>query len=89
MAADGYTTILRTTDPAQGELVAEMLRREGIDARFHQVSSTLIGMPGNMFEMTVDVPTEREALARDLLADLEYLGAAEASRKESAEPGAG
>jgi hypothetical protein len=85
VADDGYTTILRTTDPAQGELVAEMLRREGIDARFHQVSSTLIGMPGNMFEMTVDVPTEREALARELLADLEYVGAAEASRKESVE----
>ena len=87
MADDGYTTILRTIDPAQGELVAEMLRREGIDARFHQVSSTLIGMPGNMFEMTVDVPTEREALARELLADLEYIGASDASRKESAEPG--
>ena len=89
MADDGYTTILRTTDPAQGELVAEMLRREGIDARFHQVSSTLIGMPGNLFEMTVDVPIEREALARELLADLEYVGAAEASREERREPGAG
>jgi len=89
VADDGYTTILRTIDPAQGELVAEMLRREGIDARFHKVSSTLIGMPGNMFEMTVDVPTEREALARELLADLEYIGASDASRKENAEPGAG
>ena len=89
MADDGYTTILRTTDPAQGELVAEMLRREGIDARFHQVSSTLIGMPGNLFEMTVDVPTEREALARELLADLEYVGASQAARREDDEPAAG
>src|SRR5580765_3884854 len=89
MADDGYTTILRTIDPAQGELVAEMLRREGIDARFHKVSSTLIGMPGNMFEMTVDVPTEREALARELLDDLEYIGASDASRKDSAESDAG
>jgi hypothetical protein len=83
LADDGYTTILRTTDPAQGELVAEMLRREGIDARFHQVRSTMIGIAGNLFEMNVDVPTEREALARELIADLEYVGAAESLREEA------
>jgi len=82
MADDGYTTILRTTDPSQGELFAEMLRREGIEARFHQVRSTMIGMPINLIEMTVDVPTETEARARELLADLEYVGAAEASEQQ-------
>ena len=46
MADDGYVTILRTIDTAQGELIAEMFRREGIAARFHQIRSTLIGMVG-------------------------------------------
>jgi len=58
MASDGYTTIVRTIDPAHGELVAELLRREGIAARFHRVSSTLIGLPEMMVEMTVDVPVD-------------------------------
>ena len=77
MASDGYTTIARTIDPAHGELVAELLRREGIAVRFHRVSSTLIGLPEMMVEMTVDVPVEAEARARELLADLEYVGAAQ------------
>ncbi|HEY5448728.1 MAG TPA: hypothetical protein VIQ54_08250 [Polyangia bacterium] len=89
MADDGYTTILRTTDPTQGELFAEMLRREGIEARFHQVRSTLIGMAGNLIEMTVDVPTEAEARAREVLADLEYVGAAEALEQQALERPAG
>jgi len=84
MADDGYKTILRTTDPTQGELVAEMLRREGIDARFHQVRGTLIGIAGNLIEMTVDVPAEKEARARELLADLEYVGASEALEAQAA-----
>lgn len=75
MAADGYVTIHRTTDAAQGELLAETLRSEGIDARFHRVSSALIGIPTLMIEMTVDVPAKSEARARELLRDLEYLGA--------------
>src|SRR5262245_37030746 len=85
MADDGYTTILRTTDAAQGELLAEMLRREGIEAHFHQVRSTLIGMPDKLIEMTVDVPVETEARARELLADLEFVGAAEAAEQAGAE----
>jgi len=88
MAHDGYTTILHTTDPTQGELFAEMLRREGIEARFHQVRGTMIGMPANLIEMTVDVPTETEARARELLADLEYVGAAEASEQQAGDQGA-
>jgi hypothetical protein len=78
MAADGYITIHRTTDVAQGELLAEMLRREGIDARFHHVSSTLIGMPASMIEMTLDVPVEAEARAKEVMRDLEYAAAADA-----------
>jgi hypothetical protein len=85
MADDGYRTILRTTDPSQGELVAEMLRREGIEARFHQVRSTLIGMAGNLIEMTVDVPAAAEARAREVLADLEFVGAAEAADQDARE----
>jgi hypothetical protein len=88
MADDGFVTIHRTTDQALGELLAEMLRREGIEARFHKVSSTLIGMPAGMIEMTVDVPAELEARARELIADLEYVGAAEeADRPAEADQG--
>lgn len=77
MADDGTVTIHRTTDAAQGELMAELLRRAGIEARFHDVASTRIGMPPALIEMTVDVPAESEAQARELLADLENAGAAE------------
>ena len=77
MAADGYVTIHRTTDAAQGELLAETLRSDGIDARFHRVSSALIGVPTSMIEMTIDVPAPSEARARELLRDLEYVGASD------------
>ena len=82
MADDGYVTVVRTADPSHGELVAELLRREGIEARFHQVRSTLIGMAGNLIEMTVDVPLGSEARAREVLADLEYVGAAESADED-------
>ena len=77
MAADGFVTIHRTTDAAQGELLAETLRSDGIDARFHRVSSALIGVPTSMIEMTIDVPARSEARARELLRDLEYVGASD------------
>jgi len=83
-AEDGYTTVYQTTDPAIGELVAELFEREGIDARFHRVSAALIGAGPQIFETRVDVPTELEARARELLADLEYVGASE----QEAEPAA-
>jgi hypothetical protein len=82
MAADGYVTIHRTTDAAQGELLAETLRSEGIDARFHRVSSALIGIPTLMIEMTLDVPIKSEARARELLRDLEYVGASDRAAVE-------
>lgn len=81
MADDGYTTVFQTTDAAQGGLVVEMLRGEGIDARFHSVSSTLIGLHAGLVEMSVTVPVEALAQARELLADLEYVGAAEAAEQ--------
>src|SRR3954468_1285758 len=80
MADDGYIAIHRTTDIAEGELLAEMLRREGIAARFHRVSSALIGVPTSMIEMSVDVPIASEERARQLLRDLEYLGADAAAK---------
>jgi hypothetical protein len=30
----GYAIVRHTTDPAQGEMIAELLRNEGIAARF-------------------------------------------------------
>ena len=84
MSDDGYVTIHRTTNVAEGELLAEMLRREGIDARFHRVSSALIGLPTSMIAMTVDVPAGSEALARELLRDLEYVGADDTAKPAEA-----
>jgi hypothetical protein len=63
---------------AQGEMVAELLRREGIDALFQKFGGPLIGLPAALARMTVDVPAESAARAKELLADLEYTGAAEA-----------
>jgi Putative prokaryotic signal transducing protein len=71
MSADGYTTVLRTTNVAQGEMLAELLQNEGIAARFHASSSTVIGLAPHIMSMTVDVPDEDEARARELLRDLE------------------
>jgi hypothetical protein len=84
MAADGYVTILRTTDTAQGELLAGTLRSEGIDARFNRVSSALIGVPTLMIEMNLDVPARSEARARELLRDLEYVGASDRAAEQGA-----
>jgi hypothetical protein len=84
VADDGYTTILEATDAAQGELFAELLQSEGIEARFHRVSSTLIGMPTGLVAMAVDVPVEDEARARALLADLAYVGSVETADREAA-----
>jgi hypothetical protein len=78
VAGDDFVTVLRTTDAAQGELVTELLRREGIPARFHKISSPLIGMPAGLNEMTVDVPADKEARVHELLRDLEYTAAADA-----------
>jgi hypothetical protein len=75
MADDGYTTILYTTDVAQGEMLAELLRSEGIEARFHSVSSTLIGVAPYVTSMTVDVPVEFAARAKEFLSDLEHAAA--------------
>lgn len=85
MADDGYVTIHRTTDAAQGELLAETLRSAGIDARFHRVSSTLIGIPTLLIEMTVDVPAKLEAQALEVLRDLEYVGADDAAQPDGRE----
>jgi len=87
VADDGYVAIHRTTDVAEGELMAEMLRREGIAARFHRVSSSLIGVPMFLIEMTVDVPIDSEARARAVLHDLEYVGADGAAKSEEEEGG--
>ncbi|HEY7376724.1 MAG TPA: DUF2007 domain-containing protein [Polyangia bacterium] len=85
MADDGYVTVFRTTDLAEGELLAGMLEGEGIDARFHRVSASLLGAGPQIFETRVDVPVESEARARELLTDLAYVGAAEGQGAE-AEP---
>jgi hypothetical protein len=74
MAADGYTTIQRTVTVAEGEMFAELFRREGIEALFSRTTGAQLGMGEQLFELRIEVPVEFEARARELLAELEYVG---------------
>ena len=67
----GYVVVHETKDAAQGEVLAELLRNEGIAARFRGAATTLIGMARNAVAMAVEVPAEQEARARQFLDDLE------------------
>jgi hypothetical protein len=79
----GYVTVHETKDPAQGELLAEMLRNEGIAARFRGPATTLVGVADHVLSMAVEVPAEDEAHAREFLRDLEdTTGAADDSSAE-------
>ena len=66
----GYVIVHHTTDPAQGEVIAELLRNEGIAARFRGAASTLIGLTKNLVPMAVEVPIGEEDRAREFLRDL-------------------
>ena len=67
----GYVIVHHTTDPAQGEMIAELLRNEGIAARFRGAASTLIGLTKDLAPMAVEVPIGEEDRAREFLRDLE------------------
>jgi hypothetical protein len=67
----GYVVIHETKDAARGEMLAELLRNEGIEARFRGASSTLIGLAQNIVAMTVEVPIGQEERALQFLRDLE------------------
>ena len=67
----GYVIVHHTTDPAQGEMLAELLRNEGIAARFRGAASTLIGLTKDLAPMAVEVPIGEEDRARQFLRDLE------------------
>ena len=67
----GYVIVHHTTDPAQGEMIAELLRNEGIAARFRGAASTLIGLSKDLMPMAVEVPIGEEDRAREFLRDLE------------------
>jgi len=67
----GYVTVHVTKDAAQGEVLAELLRQEGIAARFRGPATTLVGVAQHIVEMAVEVPAESEAHARQFLSDLE------------------
>ena len=72
MTMDGvYVTVHVTTDAAQGEVLAELLRQEGIAARFRGPATTLVGVAEHIVEMAVEVPSESEAHALEFLRDLE------------------
>ena len=74
MAADGFTTIQRAVTVAEGEMLAELLRREGIDVNFHPMIGATIGSGEQICDLRIDVPIESEARVRELLSELEYLG---------------
>jgi hypothetical protein len=72
MAADGFTTVHVTTDPVEGEMLAEALRGEAIDARVEHVNSALLGAGPQLFEIRVMVADESAAQARAILDDLRH-----------------
>ena len=74
MAADGFTTIQRAMTVAEGEMFAELFRREGIDVNFHPMIGATIGSGEQICDLRIDVPIESEARVRELLSDLEYIG---------------
>src|SRR5262245_53860384 len=78
-AHDDLTTIHRTTDPAEGEMLVEVLRREGVPARLVRTGSAIIGAAPHIFETRIEVPSASAETARQLIADLVYTGAAEAA----------
>jgi hypothetical protein len=78
----GYVTIVVTKDAAQGEVLAELLRQEGIAARFRGPATTLVGVAEHIVEMAVEVPAESEEHAREFLRDLEDATVAAASSDE-------
>jgi hypothetical protein len=86
MAADGYTTIQRTMTVAEGEMFAELFRREGIDVHFHPMTGATIGSGQQICDLRIDVPIESEAHVRELLSELEYVGMTEGGAAGQAEP---
>jgi hypothetical protein len=74
MAADGFTTIQRAMTVAEGEMFAELFRREGIEVHFHPMIGATIGSGEQICDLRIDVPVESEARVRELLAELEYVG---------------
>jgi hypothetical protein len=69
----GFVTVHETKDAAQGEILAELLRQEGIEARFRGPATTLIGVSDYVVAMAVEVPVELEARACAFLRDLREL----------------
>jgi hypothetical protein len=88
MAADGFTTIQRAMTVAEGEMLAELLRSEGIDVHFHPMVGATIGSGEQICDLRIDVPIESEAHVRELLSELEYVGLTEggAAGDNQAEP---
>ena len=74
MAADGFTTIQRAMTVAEGEMFAELFRREGIEVHFHPMIGATIGSGEQICDLRIDVPVESEARVRELLSELEYVG---------------
>ena len=74
MAADGFTTIQRAMTVAEGEMFAELFRREGIEVHFHPMIGATIGSGEQICDLRIDVPIESEARVRELLSELEYVG---------------
>jgi len=89
MAADGFTTIQRAMTVAEGEMFAELFRREGIEVHFHPIAGAAIGTGEQICDLRIDVPVESEARVRELLSELEYVGTtadeAQAAEAEQAE----
>ena len=70
MGEASFVTVHVATSVAEGELVTELLRAEGIPAHLSSVSSAILGAAPHLFQTKVLVPAEDAARAAELLQDL-------------------
>jgi hypothetical protein len=69
--ADAFETVHTTFDRLEGEMIAEVLVRDGIDARLiGTTNAALIGAAPHILRLRIEVPRPAAAAARDLIAGL-------------------
>ncbi len=65
---DSYQIVYRSRDPAEAEMLQDILRQDGIDARLLGTrTGALIGVPQFMFELKIETPEEQATRAKELI----------------------
>jgi hypothetical protein len=66
--ADGYVTVHKTNDPIEAEMLEELLRDSGLDARLIGTrNAALLGAAQHIMNLRLEVPADQEELAKELL----------------------